>query len=72
MTSKKMTSGIKEQSCIFENILQDTVKRADESEKPAIEQTIALTKRALALAKQGKREEAEKLIKDFKYGSQDN
>lgn len=68
----KMTSGIKEQSRIFENILQDTVKRADESEKPIIEETIALTQRALALAKQGKRDEATELIKNFKHGGQSN
>ena len=69
---EKMTSGIKEQSRIFENILQETVKGCDDSQKPIIEETIALTKRALALAKQGKRDEATQLIKDFKYGGQSN
>lgn len=70
--AKKMASSINQQNTIFEQTLQEAVKGAKEEDKPEIERVRVLSIRAIALAKQGKSQEAQDLIKQFTDGSQSN
>ena len=67
-SAKKLVEETKTQSRIFEQILQETVKGVDESQKAKIAEVQLLAKKAINLAKQGKGEEAQSLIKTFKHG----
>jgi len=70
---QKLAKGIEKQNRIFDETLTQAVKGADKSDKPEIERIIALSKRAIGLAKQGKSEEAQELIRNFKpNGSKNN
>lgn len=72
--AKKLASEIENQNRIFDDILQETVKGVDDTEKPVVESLIALSQRALNLAKKGEGDKAQQLIKDFKIknGGQSN
>lgn len=66
---QKLASSAKEQNAIFETLLQEAVKGAPEEDKPIIEKVRIMSIKAVALAKEGKSEEAQNLIKQFEYGS---
>lgn len=70
--AKKLASSIKQQNTIFEATLQEAVKGAKEEDKPEIERVRVLSIKAMALAREGKSQEAQDLIKQFKDGSQSN
>lgn len=52
--------------------ISETLKNANESEKPEIENIMALTTKAINLAKQGKSDQAQELIKTFENGRKNN
>lgn len=70
--SKKLFAEINNQNRIFEQTIESAMKGAPESDKPELNRIRMLTKKAIALAKDGKSEEAQQLIKDFKHGNQDS
>lgn len=70
--SKKLFAELNNQNRIFENIIESAMKGAPEKDKPEINRIRMLTKKAIALAKEGKSEEAQQIIKDFQHGNQDS
>lgn len=66
--AEKSAREIKNQSRIFENTLQEAVKGAPIEAKSQIDQIRVLSAKAISLAKQGKMEESQQLIKDFQNG----
>ena len=71
-SSEKAVSEIKNQNRIFETTLQEAVKGAPIEEKDNIDQMRIFSLKIIELAKQGKSEEAQQLIKEFKNGGQSN
>jgi len=70
--SKKALSEYKKQNTIFEQILQNAIKGAPEEDQGEIEKIRILTIKVTNLAKAGKLEEAQTLIKDYQNGGQGN
>ncbi len=66
--SKKAIEETKVQNRIFENLLQEAIKGAPEEDKNQVQKIQVFANKVLSLAKEGKQEEAQSLIKDFKYG----
>lgn len=60
------------QMSIFDGVLNEMVKEVPEKDKDKIEEFKALTQRAINLAKEGKTEEAQELIKNFQNGCKNN
>lgn len=67
--SQKALQEIQNQTRIFENVMQNVLENAPEGDKTKIQDVQLLMTKALNLAKQGKGDEAQQLIKNFKYGS---
>lgn len=70
--SQKAISEIQNQNRIFETILQEAVKGAPNEDKKKIEEVRQLSINAINLAKQGKIEEAQNLIKKFSDGNKNH
>jgi len=70
--SKKMLVEINNQNRIFEQTIESAMKGAPDKDKPEMNKIRMLTKKAIALAKEGKSEEAQQLIKDFSHGHQNS
>lgn len=70
--SKNAVVEINKQNRIFERTIQQAIKGAPEQDKKEIEKIRLLTIKALNLAKQGKIEESQQLIKDFQNGRQNS
>jgi hypothetical protein len=70
--SKKLFKEIENQNRIFEKTIESVMKGAPESDKPKINQIQMLSQKAINLAKQGKLEDAQNLIKNFRHGNQDS
>lgn len=68
---KKLFEEINNQNRIFEQTIESAMKGAPEEDKPAINRLRMLAKKAIALAKEGKSEEAQQIIKDFNHGGKD-
>ena len=71
---KALSETINKESIIFEKTIQEAIKGAQGSDKKKIEDVSLLCKRALSLAKQGKMQESQEMIKKFQnsYGGQNN
>lgn len=67
--AQKAVVEIKNQNRIFESILQEAVKGAPNEDKKKVEEVRLLSLKAINLAKEGKIEEAQNLIKIFKDGN---
>lgn len=63
--AEKAVQQMKNQTRDFERMLELTVKGAPEADKQKIEQIRLLSIKAIELAKQGKSDEAQQLIKQF-------
>lgn len=70
--SKEAIQQIKNQNRIFETILHEAVKGAPNEDKSKIEEVRMISKKVIDLAKQGKSEEAQQMIKDFQNGGKNN
>lgn len=70
--AKSAVSEIKKQNRIFETLMHEAIKGAPEEHKKDIQRIQVLATKAINLAKQGKSEEAQNLIKDFQNGSTNN
>lgn len=70
--SRKAISEMKKQNTIFETLLSEAIKGAPEEDKKEIDKIRSLTLRVQKLAKEGRIDEAQSLIKDYNYGSQNN
>lgn len=70
--SKKSMIEIQNQSRIFENILFEAVKGAPKKDQKKVEEFRQLQIKVLNLAKEGKINEAQNLIKTFSDGGQNN
>ena len=70
--TKTAIAEIKKQNRTFETILQEAVKGAPKEDKQVIENVRLLSIKAMNLAKEGKIEEAQNLIKTFKDGFKNN
>lgn len=66
--SKQAVMEINQQNRIFEQILNDVVKGAPKEDQAKVDEIRLLSLKAINLAKQGKNDEAQKLIKDFQNG----
>lgn len=66
--SKKAIAEIQKQNRIFDTLLQKAMTGAPEEDKKTIASVQSLSMKALNLAKQGKMNEAQNLIKSFSYG----
>lgn len=66
--AKKLASQINVQNTIFEQTLQEAVKGAPEEDKQKLEKVRVLSIKAISLAKKGKLEEAQDVIKQFQNG----
>lgn len=71
-SSEKAAMEIKNQNRIFGSTLQEAIKGAPIEDKDKIDQVRILSLKAIELAKQGKSEEAQQLIKEFNNGGQGN
>ena len=69
---QKMIEEINNQNRIFEQTIDSAMKGAPESDKKEIEKIRILAKKAISLAKQGKSDEAQNLIKQFSHGNQNS
>jgi len=69
---QKLITEMNNQNRIFENTIDSAMKGAPESDKKAINKIKLLSKKAINLAKQGKMDEAQTLIKSFKHGDQNS
>ncbi len=67
--SKKAVEEMKKQIRVYEQTMEATVKNAPDDQKKELESVRLMSIRALNLAKQGKSDEANQLIKDFRNGS---
>lgn len=67
-TSRKALEQIQNQTRIFEGVIDNVLENAPNGDKQEIQGVQILMKKALNLAKQGKGEEAQKIIKDFQDG----
>lgn len=70
--SKKAIQETKNQNRIFETILQEAIKGAPKEDKKEIQRLQNMSRQAINLAKQGKLEEAQTLIKSFSDGGQNS
>ena len=70
--SKKAIQETKNQNRIFETILQEAIKGAPKEDKKEIQRLQNMSRKAINLAKQGKLEEAQTLIKSFSDGGQNS
>tara|TARA_R110000851_G_scaffold108617_1_gene230027 strand:- start:12184 stop:12423 length:240 start_codon:yes stop_codon:yes gene_type:complete len=68
-SAKKLFSEINNQNRIFGELIDDAMMGAKETEKPEINKIQMLTKKAINLAKQGKLDEAQTLIKNYRNGN---
>lgn len=59
---------LNQQMSILENVMSETLKNAPEENKAEIEKVKALTNKAINLAKQGKMQDVDQIIKNFKNG----
>lgn len=66
--SKKAVSEMNKQNRIFDNLLNEAVKGAPEKDKKTIESLRIKSMKAIRLAKEGKSEEAQQIIKDLQNG----
>lgn len=72
-TVKKLLKEVNKQNRIFENIIDSALKGAPESDKSEINKIRILSQQAVNLAKQGKLDDAQNLIKNFKsHGNQNS
>lgn len=64
----------KNQIRIFDDVLQEAIKGVEGDDKKEIERVRALSQRAINLAKQGKGDKAQEIIKNFQnsYGSKNS
>lgn len=69
---KKTVKEYKKQNENFLTVLNETLKNAPEKDQGKVEEVRILTSKVFGLAKQGKVEEAQKIIKDFSNGSKGN
>lgn len=67
--SQKLVMEIKNQNRTFDNIIQEAVKGAPNEDKKKVEEFRLLSINAINLAKEGKIEEAQNLIKSFQDGN---
>lgn len=63
--AEKAVETMKQQTRDFEKMLEMTVKDAPDSDQKKIEEIRVLSKKAIQLAKEGKGDEAQKLIKQY-------
>ena len=70
--SKKAIQETQNQSRIFEQVLQEAVEGAPNEDKMAIHKLQNMSKRAIALAREGKLDEAQNLIKSFSDAGKSN
>ena len=68
--AKRSSIQLNQEIAIFDKILLDTIKNAPEDDKSDIERVKALATKAINLAKMGKAEEAQQVIKDFQHEHQ--
>lgn len=66
--SKRAVEEMKRQIRLYEQTMETMVKTAPDDQKTELESVRLMSIRALNLAKQGKSDEAQQLIKDFKNG----
>lgn len=68
--SKNAVSEMKKQNAIFDTLLQEAIKGAPEEHKPAIDKMRSVVIKVKNLAKNGKLQEAQELIKQYQtnYG----
>lgn len=71
-TSKKLFSEINNQNRIFGELIDNAMKGAPDQDKPEISKLKLMATKAINLAKQGKSEEAQTLIKNFSNGNQNS
>ena len=71
-TSKKLFSEINIQNRIFGELIDNAIKGAPDQDKPEISKIKLIATKAINLAKQGKAEEAQTLIKNYSNGNQDS
>lgn len=71
-TSKKMFSEINNQNRIFGELIDNAMKGAPDQDKPEISKMKLMMTKAVNLAKQGKTEEAQTLVKQFSNGNQNS
>lgn len=70
--SKKMFNEINNQNRIFGELIDNAMKGAPDQDKSEISKIKLMAKKAINLAKQGKSEEAQTLIKNFSNGNQNS
>lgn len=70
--SRKAISEMNKQNTIFETLLQEAIKGAPEEDKKEIDRIRSLTLKVQKLAKEGRIEEAQTLIKEHNYGGKNN
>lgn len=71
MTNKSVDE-LKKLSANFEHTMSDMVKKAPKEHQQQLEAVRVMTVKALNLAKQGKNDEAQQIIKDFQNGSKNS
>lgn len=67
-SSKKLNLELR----IFDETLAESIRKAPEEEKQAIEGLRSMCQKSISLAKQGKSEEANQIIKDYQNGRKSN
>ena len=67
-SSKKLNLELR----IFDETMAEAIKGVPDSEKQIVEQVKGLSQRAINLAKNGKIEQAQQIIKDFNNERKDN
>lgn len=71
-TSQKMFLEINNQNRIFGELIDNAMKGAPDQDKPEISKMKLMMTKAVNLAKQGKTEEAQTLVKQFSNGNQNS
>lgn len=70
--SKKMSRQLKVEMRIFDESINETIRNAPDEDKAKIEEIKKISQKAISLAQQGKINEANELIKDFRNGRKNN
>lgn len=66
--AQKAIQEMKNQNKIFENLIQSTLEKSPESDKKDIQDFQVKINNILSLAKSGKIDEAQELLKNINYG----
>jgi len=70
--SQEMSKKLDVEMRIFDETFNETIRNAPDEDKAAVEELKGLSQKAIALAKEGKVNEANKIINDYQNGRKSN